>query len=161
MTGWATKTTSEAPFGLFRDWQRTQTQSSVRTLWSLRQQMDVRFCGEQEPKAERHCCVTTDSDQTNNALSRAPRRFRAFLLTMTYMDARHPVAFIHQLVKLIVRHSLSVTRRSRRDGLRADHNDSAVGDVIPISIMFRVIADVLAVRYRDAFVENGFTNLAA
>jgi hypothetical protein len=76
--------------------------------------------------------------------------------------ARHPVAFIHQLVKLIVRHSLSVTISSRRDGLRADHhNDSTVGDVIPISIMFRVIADVLAVKYRDAFVENGFTNIAA
>lgn len=75
--------------------------------------------------------------------------------------ARHSGAFIHQLVKLIVRHSLSVTTRSRRDGLRADHNDSAVGDVIPISIMFWVIADVLAIRYRDAFVENGFTNLAA
>src|SRR3954469_6883809 len=28
--------------------------------------------------------------------------------------ARHPVAFLHQLVKLIVRHSLSVTTRSRR-----------------------------------------------
>src|SRR5260370_1986751 len=40
-------------FGLFRDWQRTQTQSSVRTLRSLRQQIDVRFCGEQEPPAER------------------------------------------------------------------------------------------------------------
>src|SRR5258708_28793358 len=49
MTGWATEATPEAPFGLFRDWQRTQTQSSVRTLRSLRQQMDVRFCGEQEP----------------------------------------------------------------------------------------------------------------
>ena len=75
--------------------------------------------------------------------------------------ARDPVAFIHQLVKLIVRHSLSVTTRSRRDGSRADHNDSTISDVKPISIMFRVIADVLAVRYRDAFVENGFTNLAA
>ena len=64
-------------------------------------------------------------------------------------------------MKLIVRHSLSVTTRSLLDGMRADHNDSTVGDVIPISIMFRVIADVLAVRYRDAFVENGFTNLAA
>jgi hypothetical protein len=75
--------------------------------------------------------------------------------------ARDPVAFIHQLVKLIVRHSLSVTTRSRRDGSRADHNDSTISDVKPISIMFRVIADVLAVRYRDAFVENGFTNFAA
>jgi hypothetical protein len=39
----------EALFELFRDWQRTQTQSSVTAPWSLRQQMDVRFCGEQEP----------------------------------------------------------------------------------------------------------------
>jgi len=35
--------TPEAPLDLFRDWQRTPTQSSVRTLRSLRQQMDVRF----------------------------------------------------------------------------------------------------------------------
>ena len=34
----------EALFELFRDWQRTQTQSSVRTPRGLRQQMDVRFC---------------------------------------------------------------------------------------------------------------------
>jgi len=44
-------------FGLFRDWQRTQTQSSVQTLRSLRQQMDVRSCGMQGPPAERHTCV--------------------------------------------------------------------------------------------------------
>ena len=36
--------TPEALSELFRDWQRTQTQSSVRALRSLRQQMDVRFC---------------------------------------------------------------------------------------------------------------------
>ena len=36
--------TPEALFELFRDWQRTQTQSSVRTLRGLRQQMDVRSC---------------------------------------------------------------------------------------------------------------------
>ena len=61
--------TPEALYELFRDWQRTQTQSSVRTLRSLRQQMDVRFCREQEPPAERHYCVTADSDQTDSALS--------------------------------------------------------------------------------------------
>ena len=44
---------SEAPVGLFRGWQRTQTQSSVRTLRSLRQQMDVWFCLMQESSAER------------------------------------------------------------------------------------------------------------
>ena len=36
--------TLEALYELFRDWQRTQTQSSVRTPRSLRQQMDVWFC---------------------------------------------------------------------------------------------------------------------
>ena len=44
MTGRATKATSEALHGLFRDWQRTQTQSSVTALRSSRPQMDVRFC---------------------------------------------------------------------------------------------------------------------
>ena len=44
LTAWAKKVTSEAPFELFRDWQRTQTQSSATALRSLRQQMDVRSC---------------------------------------------------------------------------------------------------------------------
>src|ERR1700730_17359215 len=52
---------------LFRGWQSTQTQSSVRTLRSLRQQMDVWFCLMQESSAERHCCVTADPDQANCA----------------------------------------------------------------------------------------------
>jgi hypothetical protein len=63
--------TPEAPVGLFRGWQRTQTQSSVRTLRSLRQQMDVWFCLMQESSAERHCCVAADPDQTNCAPSGA------------------------------------------------------------------------------------------
>ena len=37
-------TNSRGPYELFRDWQRTQTQSSVTALRSPRQQMDVRFC---------------------------------------------------------------------------------------------------------------------
>ncbi len=63
--------TPEAPVGLFRGWQRTQTQSSVRTLRSLRQQMDVWFCLMQESSAERHCCVTADPDQIKCAPSGA------------------------------------------------------------------------------------------
>jgi len=39
----------EALYELFRDWQRTQTQSSVTALQGLRQQMDVWFCRAQEP----------------------------------------------------------------------------------------------------------------
>ena len=44
-------------YGLFRDWQRTQTRSSATAPRSLRQQMDVRSCGKQGPPAERHKCV--------------------------------------------------------------------------------------------------------
>src|ERR1700759_5746712 len=36
--------TPEAHYELFRDWQRTQTQSSVTAIRRSRQQMDVRFC---------------------------------------------------------------------------------------------------------------------
>ena len=73
--------TLEALLVLFRDWQRTPTQSSVRTLRSLRPQMDVRFCKVQEPPAERHCCVTEGSDQPHCALSRARPETSCFLLT--------------------------------------------------------------------------------
>lgn len=46
----------EALSVVFRDWQRTQTQSSVTALRGPRQQMDVWFCRE-EPTAERHHCA--------------------------------------------------------------------------------------------------------
>src|SRR5208282_3611291 len=87
--------TPEAPVGLFRGWQRTQTQSSVRTLRSLRQQMDLWFClmqesSEQESSAERHCCVR---QILIRPIARPPVRakeFCAFLLTWTYIDVAHP-----------------------------------------------------------------------
>jgi hypothetical protein len=63
--------TPEAHSELFRDWQRTQTQSSATALRSLRQQMDVRLCLEQEPPAERQPRAAIDPDRTHNALSRA------------------------------------------------------------------------------------------
>ena len=72
--------TPEAHHELFRGWQRTQTQSSVRTLRSLRQQMDVWFCLMQESSAERHCCVTADPDQTNCAPSGARPEILCFSL---------------------------------------------------------------------------------
>jgi hypothetical protein len=71
LTGWATKATSEAPFGLFRDWQRTQTRSSATALRSLRQQMDVRSCWMQGPPAVRHTCAGECPDQSECALSQA------------------------------------------------------------------------------------------
>src|SRR6202049_5024980 len=72
--------TPEAPVELFRGWQRTQTQSSVRTLRSLRQQMDVWFCLMQESSAEKHCCVTADSDWSNCAPSGARPEILCFSL---------------------------------------------------------------------------------
>ena len=49
--------------------------------------MDVRFCSEQEPPAERPTCAATDPDRASNALSRARTEDSFFLLTKTYMDA--------------------------------------------------------------------------
>ena len=72
--------TPDALVELFRGWQRTQTQSSVRTLRSLRQQMDVWFCWMQESSAERHCCVTADSDWSNCAPSGARLEILCFSL---------------------------------------------------------------------------------
>src|SRR6202048_1546404 len=74
--------TPEAHVELFRGWQSTQTQSSVRTLRSLRQQMDVWFCfcWMQESSAERHCCVTADSDWSNCAPSGARPEILCFSL---------------------------------------------------------------------------------
>src|SRR5260370_39994677 len=82
--------TPEAPVELFRGWQRTQTQSSVRTLRGLRQQMDVWFCLMQEPSAERHCCVTADPDQTSARPPVRAQEFCAFLLTLTYIEVADP-----------------------------------------------------------------------
>src|SRR5271167_1268009 len=61
----------EAFYELFRDWQRTQTQSSVTALRSLRQQMDVWFCRAQEPMPRGIYCVLNILDKMICTLSRA------------------------------------------------------------------------------------------
>jgi hypothetical protein len=66
--------TPEALHELFQDWQRTQTQSSVRAPWGLRQQMDVWFCdgGDHQPRG--NYCVGIRSDHIAlRALMSAPR----------------------------------------------------------------------------------------
>jgi len=69
----------EALSELFRDWQRTQTQSSVRTPRSLRQQMDVRFCECRNHQPRGNCCVWESSDHTTlRALLSAPRNLVLF-----------------------------------------------------------------------------------
>jgi hypothetical protein len=63
----------KALYELFRDWQRTPTQSSAMVLRGLRQQMDVRFCEEQEPPAERHTCARRNlTSRTARSRERAP-----------------------------------------------------------------------------------------
>ena len=65
--------TPEALYELFRDWQRTQTQSSVTTLRSLRQQMDVWFCRVQEPMPRGIYCVTEHPESSDwHALPSVP-----------------------------------------------------------------------------------------
>jgi hypothetical protein len=61
----------EAHYELFRDWQRTPTQSSVGTLQSLRQQMDVRFCECRNHQPRGTCCAAVDPDQSS---ARSPER---------------------------------------------------------------------------------------
>jgi hypothetical protein len=63
--------TPEALYELFRDWQRTQTQSSATALRSLRQQMDVWFCRAQEPMPRGTLCVLNILDRMTCTLSRA------------------------------------------------------------------------------------------
>src|SRR5712672_3449586 len=62
---------SRGSFGLFRDWQRTQTQSSVTALRSLRQQMDVWFCRAQEPMPGGIRCALSILEVMTCTLSRA------------------------------------------------------------------------------------------
>src|ERR1700730_12787082 len=62
--------TPEALYELFRDWQRTQTQSSVTALQGPRLQMDVWFCRAQPmPRGIR--CALTILDRMTCTLSRA------------------------------------------------------------------------------------------
>jgi hypothetical protein len=65
--------TPEALYELFRDWQRTQTHSSVTALRSLRQQMDVWFCRAQEPMPRGIRCALNTLEAM---LARSPERAR-------------------------------------------------------------------------------------
>jgi hypothetical protein len=73
---------------LFRDWQRTHTQSSVTAHRGPRLRMDVRFCARQEPLPRGIDCTLRVLQSPFWALSRAPQKDPCFLLTKTYMDVR-------------------------------------------------------------------------
>ena len=61
----------EALYELFRDWQRTQTQSCVTALQGPRQQMDVWFCRAAGTDAERHTLHVEHPEVITCTLSRA------------------------------------------------------------------------------------------
>jgi hypothetical protein len=71
----------EALYELFRDWQKTQTQSSVTALRSLRQQMDVWFCRAQEPMPRGIFCVLNILELLTCTLSRACPKHPCLRLT--------------------------------------------------------------------------------
>src|SRR5439155_25583896 len=76
----------EALYELFRDWQRTQTQSSVKALRSPRLQMDVWFCRAQEPMQRGTLLRVEHPELLICTLSRACPGHPCLHLTNDYMD---------------------------------------------------------------------------
>jgi hypothetical protein len=82
----ATKATSEAPSSMFRDWQRTQTQSSATALTEPEAANGCPVLRDAGTIAERHTCAIEALEPWH---ARSPERAKkscAFLLTKTYMD---------------------------------------------------------------------------
>src|SRR5260370_38021713 len=92
----------EALYELFRDWQRTQTQSSVKALRSPRLQMDVWFCRAQEPMPRGIFCVLNILDMMTCTLSRACPGHSCLHLTNDYMDVGKPHLTLFELPKNIL-----------------------------------------------------------
>ena len=86
--------TPEALYELFRDWQRTQTQSSVTALRSLRQQMDVWFCRAQEPMPGGIRCALSILEVMICTLSRACPGHPRLRLTYDLHGSRQTGSFI-------------------------------------------------------------------
>src|SRR5260370_15602580 len=82
--------TPEALYELFRDWQRTHTQSSVKALRSPRLQMDVWFCPAQEPMPRGTLLRVEHPELLICTLSRACLRHPRLHLTDDYMDVGNP-----------------------------------------------------------------------
>ena len=78
----------EALSELFRDWQRTQTQSSVTALRSLRQQMDVRFCIGRNHQPRGTVALRGDPDQSQCALSERAQETSCFSLDRDWVENR-------------------------------------------------------------------------
>src|SRR5438874_13524598 len=76
----------ECIYGLFRDWQRKNTQSSVKALRSPRLQMDVWFCRAQEPMPRGTLLRVEHHELLICTLSRACPGHPCLHLTNDYMD---------------------------------------------------------------------------
>src|SRR6267154_2250901 len=109
---------SEALYELFRDWQRTQTQSSVRTLRSPRLQMDVWFCRAQEPMPRGTLLRVEHPELLICTLSRACPRHPCLHLTNDCMVCRQTGSWHHFR---IARHS-GVTATSYKPDLSLSIN---------------------------------------
>jgi hypothetical protein len=82
--------TPEALYELFRDCQKTQTQSSVTALQGPRLQMDVWFCRAQEPMPRAIFCAKNILELLICTLSRACPGHPCLRLTDDYMDVGKP-----------------------------------------------------------------------
>ena len=83
----------EALSELFRDWQRTQTQSSVTALRSSRPQMDVWFCKDAGTLSREAYVRSARSRSIQCALSRARHQASRFLLTTDLHGCRQSGRF--------------------------------------------------------------------
>ena len=71
VTGWATEATPEAPARIVSGLAVNTDSIFCDGPGGPRQQMDVRFCEEQEPPAERHTCAAMNPERSACVLSRA------------------------------------------------------------------------------------------
>jgi hypothetical protein len=79
---------SEAHYELFRDWQRSQTQSSVKARMSPRPQMDVRSCWSAGTISREAPLRSSASRSSQRALSTARHLPSRFLLTVDLHGCR-------------------------------------------------------------------------
>jgi hypothetical protein len=92
ITGRATEATPEALFGLFRDWQRTQTQSSATALRSPKAANGCPVLQGAGTNRREQRCAAAAPDRTNNAPSGARTTKSCFFLDrrLTWMPVmRH------------------------------------------------------------------------
>ena len=86
----AKKATSEAPSSMFRDWQRTQTQSSATAITEPEAANGCPVLRDAGTVAERHTCAIEALEPYTCALSRARPEHLCFFLDirLTWMDGR-------------------------------------------------------------------------